>query len=290
MIPSLQERMLKEFVDVLDENAPLTPMDRPAMNIELKPNAIPYAVNGCKPSQVARYIPGISQGYPPIRGISQGYTISDMQDIINGISIGYHWGTITSPPVLSTYNPTAERVLQSDASCKNGLGFEVQQRHSIQWWLIQCGSWFVSNTENRLTGAQGRTMGIQEMQAVSNWPANFYSCRGPPATGIILDKYTIDAVENPKLQRLKENMSPYMFKTIWRKGSDHSIPDALSRAPVAPRHRMISYTRKSLQVQSGIFGAENNSGSFSTANWLRTEWWGVLNSRQPNLRTSLRNG
>ena len=40
-------------------------------------------------------------------------------------------------------------------------------------------------------------------------------------------------MENPRLQRLKEKMSPYMFKTVWRKGSDHSIPDALSRAPVS---------------------------------------------------------
>ena len=30
----------------------------------------------------------------------------------------------------------------------------------------------------------------------------------------ILDKYTLDAVENPKLQRLKERLSPFVFSTI----------------------------------------------------------------------------
>ena len=49
----------------------------------------------------------------------------------------------------------------------------------------------------------------------------------------ILDKYTLNAVENPRLQRMKEKMSPFVFKTIWRKGKEHSIPDALSRAPIA---------------------------------------------------------
>ena len=39
-------------------------------------------------------------------------------------------------------------------------------------------------------------------------------------------------VDNPKLQRLKERLSPFVFTTFWRKGKDHSIPDALSYAPV----------------------------------------------------------
>lgn len=48
----------------------------------------------------------------------------------------------------------------------------------------------------------------------------------------ILDRQTLDMVDNPKLQRLKEQLSPFVFTTVWRKGKDHSIPDALSRAPV----------------------------------------------------------
>jgi hypothetical protein len=39
-------------------------------------------------------------------------------------------------------------------------------------------------------------------------------------------------VENPKLQRLKERLLPYVFKTVWRKGREHAVPNALSRAPV----------------------------------------------------------
>jgi hypothetical protein len=47
-----------------------------------------------------------------------------------------------------------------------------------------------------------------------------------------LDKYTIDAVENSKLQRLNERLLPFIFTTTWRKGRQHAIPDALSRPPV----------------------------------------------------------
>ena len=43
----------------------------------------------------------------------------------------------------------------------------------------------------------------------------------------------MEAIENPRLQRMKEQMSPYVFKTIWCKGKEHLIPDALSRAPVS---------------------------------------------------------
>lgn len=38
--------------------------------------------------------------------------------------------------------------------------------------------------------------------------------------------------ENPKLQRQKQRLSPYFFTTTWRKGKNHFIPNALSRAPV----------------------------------------------------------
>ena len=34
----------------------------------------------------------------------------------------------------------------------------------------------------------------------------------------ILDKYTLDAIENPKIQRLKQRLSPYSFTSMWRRG------------------------------------------------------------------------
>ena len=55
----------------------------------------------------------------------------------------------------------------------------------------------------------------------------------PQALVTILDKHTKDAIENPRLQLMKEKLTPFLFKTTWKKGKSHNIPDALLRAPVA---------------------------------------------------------
>ena len=47
----------------------------------------------------------------------------------------------------------------------------------------------------------------------------------------ILNKQTLDMIDNPRIQRLKEKLGGFTFCTTWQKGKDHVIPDALSRAP-----------------------------------------------------------
>ncbi|XP_064100793.1 uncharacterized protein LOC135211412 [Macrobrachium nipponense] len=49
----------------------------------------------------------------------------------------------------------------------------------------------------------------------------------------IINSYTLDMVENPRLQRMKERMSQYQFTAVWCAGKSLCIPDALSRAPVS---------------------------------------------------------
>ncbi|XP_064090782.1 uncharacterized protein LOC135204551 [Macrobrachium nipponense] len=43
----------------------------------------------------------------------------------------------------------------------------------------------------------------------------------------------ISDIENPRLQRLKEKISPYFFTAVWRAGKSLNIPDAVSQAPVS---------------------------------------------------------
>ena len=47
----------------------------------------------------------------------------------------------------------------------------------------------------------------------------------------ILNSKGINEIDNPRLQRLKEKLSQYNFTASWRKGKEHSVPDALSRYP-----------------------------------------------------------
>ena len=48
----------------------------------------------------------------------------------------------------------------------------------------------------------------------------------------IVNKKSLQDIENPRLQRLRELLMPYNFCATWRKGTQHNIPDALSRHPV----------------------------------------------------------
>lgn len=48
----------------------------------------------------------------------------------------------------------------------------------------------------------------------------------------IINGFSLDVIENPRLQRLKEKLAPYVFSLEWSKGKSHCIVDALSRAPV----------------------------------------------------------
>ena len=41
----------------------------------------------------------------------------------------------------------------------------------------------------------------------------------------------MDMIDIPRIQRLKEKLCGYTFYAIWRNGKDHTIPDALLRAP-----------------------------------------------------------
>ena len=49
----------------------------------------------------------------------------------------------------------------------------------------------------------------------------------------ILDKHSLDDVDNTRLQRLKEKTALFSLTTRWMKGKYHCIPDAISRAPVS---------------------------------------------------------
>ncbi|KAG0725211.1 Transposon Tf2-6 polyprotein [Chionoecetes opilio] len=142
------------------------------------------------------------------------------------------------PPILAHFDPAFPVILQSDASRLNGLGYALLQDHGQgRTCLVQCGSRFLADAETRYA-----TIELELLAAA--WAMS--KCR-PYLIGLqsftlmtdhrplipILNHYTLDAVENPRLQRLKEKVSPYLFTAVWRAGKQLCIPDALSRAPVS---------------------------------------------------------
>ncbi|XP_045127763.1 uncharacterized protein LOC123514179 [Portunus trituberculatus] len=144
---------------------------------------------------------------------------------------------LASPPVLAAFDPALPTTLQTDASRLYGLGYALLQDHGGgQQRLVQCGSRFLTDTETRyatielemlaVVWAMGKTKfyltGLQHFNLVTD--------HRPLVP--ILNSYSLDAIENPRLQRLKEKIAPYIFTAVWRPGKELCIPDALSRSPV----------------------------------------------------------
>lgn len=100
---------------------------------------------------------------------------------------------------------------------------------------VQCGSRFLSDKESRYT-----TIKLEVLAVVWAIPkCKFYLIDLQHFTLVmdhhplvpILNTYTLDVVEKPRLQHLKVRVSPYLFTAVWCTGKLLCIPDALSRAP-----------------------------------------------------------
>ena len=145
---------------------------------------------------------------------------------------------LSRPPQLVMFDPHLPTILQTDASRLHGLGYALlQDQGGNQLRLVQCGSRFLSDAETRYA-----TIELEMLAAAWAMHKCSYYLKGlhhfehvtdhRPLVPI-LNHYTLDAVENPRLQRLKEKLSPYVFTAKWRSGKLLCIPDALSRHPVA---------------------------------------------------------
>ncbi|XP_066978839.1 uncharacterized protein [Macrobrachium rosenbergii] len=88
----------------------------------------------------------------------------------------------------------------------------------------------------------------------------------------IINSCTLDMVENPQLQRMKERMLQYQFTTVWCAGKSLCIPDALSHAPVSytTSEDMTGCAEVTAHVRSVINTAtasQDNDASTFDADW-----------------------
>lgn len=143
---------------------------------------------------------------------------------------------LSSTPVLAHFDPALPTMLQTDASRLQGLGYALLQRHGAKWRLIQCGSRFLSDAETRYAVVELELLSVvwalRKCRMYLLGLPNFQLVVDHKPLVTILDHHTLDSIENPRIQRLKEKVAPYVFTTIWRKGKEHELPDALSRSPV----------------------------------------------------------
>lgn len=188
-------------------------------------------------NQLSEFTPDIAAAAQPLRPLmspKRTFTwTADHDEAFNRVK-----EALLQPPVLAHFDPALPVILQTDASRLHGIGYALLQDHGQgQTRLVQCGSRFLTDAETRyatielellavvwaMTKCRLHLIGLQHFTLMTD--------HRPLVP--ILNTYTLDAVENPRLQRLKEKISPYLFTAVWRAGKLLCIPDALSRAPVS---------------------------------------------------------
>ncbi|XP_063591351.1 uncharacterized protein LOC134768457 [Penaeus indicus] len=203
-------------------------------------------------NQLAEFTPKISTAAAPLRPLMSPkraftWTADHTKAFIDTKQ------ALSRPPILATFDPALPTILQTDASRLYGLGYVLLQDHGAgRYKMVQCGSRFLTDTETRYATIE------LEMQAVV-WAISkckFY-LRGLQHFSVmtdhrplvpILNHYSLDAIENPRLQRMKDKVAPYIYTAMWRAGKELCIPDALSRSPVSRP-----------TMEDGVFDAEMNT-------------------------------
>ena len=141
-------------------------------------------------------------------------------------------------PYLAYYSPVRKTALYTDASRINGLGFVMkQQQDDGSWRVVRAGSRFLSDAESRYAMIELELLSIAWAMA---------KCRlmleGMPHFEVITDhrpllpilnKYTLDQIENRRLQRLRQKLDAYNFTASRISTKENLLADALSRNPVS---------------------------------------------------------
>ena len=188
--------------------------------------------------QLGAFSPEISAASEPLRQLLRPKNAwvwtEDHTNAFNGVK-----KLLVSPPVLEFFDPARRTVLETDAARLKGLGFCLRQQDEHgQWKLVQCGSRFLSETESRYATIEvellALTWAARKCSTYLKGMQNFEVLTDHRPLVPILNKKSLQDIENPRLQRLRELLTPYNFTACWRKGAQHNIPDALSRYPVDP--------------------------------------------------------
>ncbi len=143
---------------------------------------------------------------------------------------------LCQPPVLAQFDLSLPIMLQTDASRLKGLGYALLQKHDDEWKLVQCGSRFLTDTESRYAMIELELLAIvwaATIKCSTFLLGNRFTLVTDHKPLIpILNSYTLDMIENPRLRTLKEKLGWYSFEAVWKSGAKNYIPDALSRAPI----------------------------------------------------------
>lgn len=138
---------------------------------------------------------------------------------------------MSSPPVLVTFDPALPAVLQTDDACPCDTGYALLLENGRgKFQHVQCGLRFHTNAETLtppLNWSCWQWYGLRQSSS-SIWLA-YSTSTSSRFLVLILNQYSLDAIEDPRLQQLKDKISTFGFTASWRAGNEVRIPDFLSR-------------------------------------------------------------
>jgi hypothetical protein len=159
------------------------------------------------------------------------------EKIISKIKDGVHSFEIDRPTCVST-----------DWS-KIGLGYTLSQKHCDcpepftpncgdgHWHTILIGSRFTKPAESRYAPIEGEALavmhGLQQCRLFTLGCPNLIVATDHKPLTRILNERPLDAIENPRLLRIKEKTMMYDYKIVHVPGKSHMAPDAASRYPTS---------------------------------------------------------
>ena len=140
--------------------------------------------------------------------------------------------TLTSTPILSSYDPFKQTHLCIDAS-RQGLGFIPQQMDPhTSWFTVP-----ISDAESRYTIIELElleiTWAIIESKIFLAGMSHFTVLTDHHPLIPIFNNHCLDDIKNPQLQHLKMKIMGYNSTAEWIEGDLNNAPDALSRNPVS---------------------------------------------------------
>lgn len=185
-------------------------------------------------NQFTEFTPRLAACAQPLRDLLKKTTefvwLTDHEQAMSDVK-----NTLLETPALSYFRFGCPLRIEADASRTNGLGFALLQFQEGSWRLIQCGSRFISDTEARYAMIELECLAIVWATRKCNAflaGTEFTIITDHKPLVPILNQYTLDKIENPRLLRLVMKLQAHQFTAEWKKGKDHFLADALSRAPI----------------------------------------------------------
>ena len=111
--------------------------------------------------------------------------------------------------------------------------------------VIQYGSRYLSDTETRYAVIELELLAV--VWAVRKCTLFLSGARSTLITDHcplipIINAYTLDQIESPRLLRLMIKLQSFQIQAVWRKGTDNAFAEALSRNPVVKNSQKGSST------------------------------------------------